>query len=323
MSIRFENVDILDSLKRIMQENTSFYQTDFDYDKEMLLKYAESDKSYDKSFIWFSRNHGTWCFRERDVYIKDTEAYNSLMYYANQEKDTKKLAYIVDITGFKDGMITGNLTKIDYNGFAKYVSAAAQDASLVTLFYENGEISIDPKAPKQHYIGGYNRMGGCDDPELGKFVSFEYQPEDPDLFKYLLASDKRQRDSITASNIDNHIKTLAAERISDEAFRIQNAFNDLTEANSPNCTHFMVEISQDFLNLSSSKDMDRLMNKLSYNSLSFSGIEDKRGIYVLVSEDEILAKRAKKESLDDKISKAKKNENIDKASYVKESETVR
>ena len=68
--------------------------------------------------------------------------------------------------------------------------------------------------------------------------------------------------------------------------RIADAFQKLPAPNSPNKTHFMVEVSQAFLFLASSKEQERLQAMLPYKSLYLSGMKDKRGIYALISKDE-------------------------------------
>ena len=39
---KFENVDVTASLEAIMKQNTAFYQSDFDIDKEIIKRAAES-----------------------------------------------------------------------------------------------------------------------------------------------------------------------------------------------------------------------------------------------------------------------------------------
>ena len=56
---KFENVDIFASLDAIMRQNTGFFQSDFDIDKEIIAKAAASpnreDKSYNRAFsrAWY------------------------------------------------------------------------------------------------------------------------------------------------------------------------------------------------------------------------------------------------------------------------------
>lgn len=95
---KFENVDVIASLEAIMKQNTAFYQSDFDIDKQILRKAAVSLIPEDKRLLWFSRPSGTCCFRERDVFLKDTRQHNTWRFYGEQTRDTI-LAYAVELTG--------------------------------------------------------------------------------------------------------------------------------------------------------------------------------------------------------------------------------
>ena len=46
---RFENVDVLAALEQLMRQNTAFYQSDFEIDKEIIGRAAVSDKAEDKT----------------------------------------------------------------------------------------------------------------------------------------------------------------------------------------------------------------------------------------------------------------------------------
>jgi hypothetical protein len=69
---KFEDVDVTASLEAIMKQNTAFYQSDFDIDKEIIKRAAESPNAGDKMLLWFSRPSGTCCIKERDAFLKDT-----------------------------------------------------------------------------------------------------------------------------------------------------------------------------------------------------------------------------------------------------------
>ena len=58
---KFENVDVIASLEAIMKQNTAFYQSDFDIDKQILQKAAVSPIPEDRRLLWFSRPSGTCC----------------------------------------------------------------------------------------------------------------------------------------------------------------------------------------------------------------------------------------------------------------------
>ena len=52
---KFENVDVLASLEAILKQNTGFYQSDFDIDKQIIAEKAESPNKEDKTLLWLSR----------------------------------------------------------------------------------------------------------------------------------------------------------------------------------------------------------------------------------------------------------------------------
>ena len=94
---KFENMDVIAALEAIMHQNTAYYQSDFVYDIKMLREAARSDQPEDKLLLWLSRPSGTFCFRERDVLLKDTQAYNTWKFCGEQTHD-RILAYAVELT---------------------------------------------------------------------------------------------------------------------------------------------------------------------------------------------------------------------------------
>ena len=99
---KFENMDVIAALEAIMHQNTAYYQSDFAYDIKMLREAARSDQPEDKLLLWLSRPSGTFCFRERDVLLKDTQAYNTWKFCGEQTCD-RILAYAVELTGAANG----------------------------------------------------------------------------------------------------------------------------------------------------------------------------------------------------------------------------
>ena len=103
---KFENVDIINSLRRIMNINTEHYKNDFFLDVDTIHTAALSDSAEDKYLLFMSRLNGTYCYCETDVFTKDTSAYN---------------AYAIKITGFENEVIKGNLYELDYPKHFKHV----------------------------------------------------------------------------------------------------------------------------------------------------------------------------------------------------------
>lgn len=79
---------------------------------------------------------------------------------------------------------------------------------------------------------------------------------------------------------------LTKEDIQAEAARLLRRLQSEREPNSPSGTHFMAQISPDFLIRASTKDQDRLFTMLPFKSLSFSALKDRKGIFAFIQKDE-------------------------------------
>lgn len=195
---KFENVDILKSLKAIMQTHTEHFQSDFDIDIETLKRAAKSPNPEDKKQLWLCRPAGTWCLRERDTFIKDTREHNTFCFYAEQTSD-KILAYAVELTGIEKGRVTGNLYELDYQKHYEHVKDVSVDHGDTKMIYENGERTQEAG----------KRITGDADPDLGKFLKFEEQPKDPAALRSVLWDEKYSRDHFDSGDIKAHIEKLS------------------------------------------------------------------------------------------------------------------
>lgn len=87
MGVKFEDMDILDALGKIMELHTKHYKDDFDLDKELLAKLAVSEHTEDRRVLWMSRPCGTYTLRERDVYLQDSHENKIWNFYHEQTND--------------------------------------------------------------------------------------------------------------------------------------------------------------------------------------------------------------------------------------------
>ena len=195
---KYENVDILKSLKAIMQTHTEHFQSDFDIDIKTLKQAAKSPNPEDKKYLWICRPAGTWCLRERDTFIKGSREHNTFCFYAEQTRD-KILAYAVELTGIEKGRVTGNLYELDYQKHYEHVKDASVAPGATKLIYENGERTQEAG----------KRITGDADPDLGKFLTFEEQPKDPAALQGVLRDEKHSREHFKSGDIKAHIETLS------------------------------------------------------------------------------------------------------------------
>ena len=196
----------------------------------------------------------------------------------------KKETYAVKLTGIVNGKIKGNLYELDYPQHFRHVKEQALPADNYTLLYEHGE-RVQP-------AGQY--LDGNPDPQLGKFERFEAQPNDPEALHFLMREEKRSYDRLKPGDFKAHITALHDSRIEAEAQRIVAEMKRQDSPNSPNKTHFMVELSPYFMQLASTKDTDRLFAMLPYKTLSFSKIEGRHGTFAFLDKSEDRSRNIRK-----------------------------
>ena len=122
-AVKFEGVDILDSLGQIMELHTQHYKEDFDMDKELIPKLAASADPEDKHLLWMSRPCGTYTLREWEVYLEGSHDNRVWRFYHEQTKD-EILAYALRLDGIQDGKVTGDIYPLDYHEHGKPKSIA-------------------------------------------------------------------------------------------------------------------------------------------------------------------------------------------------------
>ena len=280
---KFENVDVIAALEAIMHQNTAYYQSDFAFDIKMLREAARSNQPEDKLLLWLSRPSGTFCFRERDVLLKDTQAYNTWKFCGEQTHD-RILAYAVELTGAANGTVQGNLYELDYQQHFQHIRDAALPVGANRLIYESGMREIGPK----------ERFDSRPDKYFGAFVRHEMQPRDPELLQTAIRQEQCSRESAQPGDFKEHLAALHTGLIEAEAQRIVADMKRLAAPNSPDKNRFMVEVSPYFTKLASSRDTDQLLAMLPYKSLHLSSVKDRFGIYALIDKNENRDKNIRK-----------------------------
>ena len=223
-------MDVIAALEAIMHQNTAYYQSDFAFDIKMLREAARSDQPEDKLLLWLSRPSGTFCFRERDVLLKDTQAYNTWKFCGEQTHD-RILAYAVELTGAANGTVQGNLYELDYQQHFQHIREAALPVGANRLIYESGMREI---GPKEHFDSRPDKY-------FGEFVRYEMQPRDPELLQAAIRQEQRSREPARPSDFKEHLAALHTGLIEAEAQHIATDIKRLAAPNSPDKNHFMVE----------------------------------------------------------------------------------
>jgi hypothetical protein len=142
-SHRYMDVDLLDFLGKIADKTLSrFTVRDWESDREILINSAASEKEDDQLFIWRTKFDETRLDKERDVFISNTEA-NHFVTYHDHNLNPDILAYIVEITGQKEGTLIGNVFEIgNYEKYMEHVEKNSQPLDSVTFTMNTGRTIV-------------------------------------------------------------------------------------------------------------------------------------------------------------------------------------
>ena len=195
------NIDLLENLEKIMRINTRSYQSDFERDRETLMDAAANADTVplrDRIYLWMSRSCGTWCVKEKDVFLEPTCAHTIWSYYAD-ETSQRIRAYAVEVMGIEDKKAVGNLYPLDYRKHVDSVKHAAIPADRIRMVYEKGE----------RFENRNKSLSKKDDAVFGRYRYSEYVPNDREAWEAALYQEERKREMMRCGKIENHIRKLA------------------------------------------------------------------------------------------------------------------
>lgn len=245
---KFLHVRLLPCLEMIMKQNTAFYQSDLQEDAKILERAAAETGRDKRVLLWFSRECGTECFPERDVFLRGTRANISWMYYAEQ-KSERFLAYTVEVTGVEDGYVMGNLYQLDFAETCDRIAAKALPAQ-TKLRYEHWTITLQPG----------ERPPFNAEEKYGKLLEVVRIPNDEYALQELLDDEKCLRDkNHEESDFDTHIQCLHEALIRREEKKLVHGFN---KAKASGNLFIKVELSPGLRNLVSMQDIKRMIDML-------------------------------------------------------------
>ena len=128
--------DILHTLQAVLLENTTSYQSDFEFDVTTLLEAAKEPKIEDRTYYWLSRPCGTWCLKERDVFLKGSAAYNIWTHYESEHDGFRAFRVVVEEKNDKG--LFGQVIPFDYGESVQRIKMAALPIKYITGEYGDG-----------------------------------------------------------------------------------------------------------------------------------------------------------------------------------------
>ncbi len=176
------STDVIDFLSQVVQAHVRSYRSDFEYDVAILTGSATKQNEQDRTFYWMGRECGTWCFKERDIFLQGTPANLAWLHYADS---TDIKAYRVTLTGLEGGKVMGSICPIRYAAQVQRVKASALPVRKVKLTFQDGETTILPyqgwEEHKQALEKIYGRYDIQDMPdseaELAELLRLEHQTQ--------------------------------------------------------------------------------------------------------------------------------------------------
>lgn len=162
-------IELLPFLAGIVRTNTRAYQSDFDYDIRTLTRAVQEPNMENRTFYWMSRPSGTWCVRERDVFLRETDGHAIWTYYGDRPE--RIWACRVIVTAERDGSVLGKVFPLDYKEQVCRVLRDALPVATVTLTYPNGYV-------ERMTYGEWERCRGQIHERYGPPDRIRYAPED-------------------------------------------------------------------------------------------------------------------------------------------------
>lgn len=185
---KYTDVDIVAELQKLVDSHVDSYKEDFDIDKRIIRRAAESPNPENKTLMWFCRPHGTHCLNENQVFIQGTRDHNTFRFYAEQTYDECVARVIIPKT-VKHGKVFGDVFEINYREQAANVAQNSVAPDHDRLTFADGYV-LD--APCRSSFDAAMALVG----EHGGVKTHQTLPKDADALAEVLSKQKTRRDRL-------------------------------------------------------------------------------------------------------------------------------
>lgn len=185
---KYTDVDIIAELQKLVDSHVDSYKEDFDIDKRIIRRAAESRNPEDKTLMWFCRPHGTHCLNENQVFIQGTRDHNTFRFYAEQTYD-ECIARVIVPKAVKRGKVFGDVFEINYREQAANVAQNSVAPDHDRLTFADGFVL---EAPCRSSFDAAMALVG----EHGGVQAHRTLPKDADALAEVLTKQKSRRDRL-------------------------------------------------------------------------------------------------------------------------------
>ena len=286
---RIDNVDLRETMAEIAKCNTCFHlDNDLGISIEQMERAAKLNDYTDKTLIWVSYPSGIDCYPEREVFQKDTRGYNGVLYHGFDMQSDLKIAYAVDVTGIKDGRLSGNIYEIDIREYAANVKENAVTSNSIRIYVD------DPHGGGQQIVMPKDEFDRRYPLDLVKMAYWRHEPDDPSELKAVTDNlwNNDRDGKYKECSMWAHTSKLYDNRFDFYANQLLRDLGKLENPNSPDRQNFSVSLHSVIAAAFNPDQLGRLLEKLPYKNAAFTVQRGQSFMKLIVPRDEILQLRS-------------------------------
>ena len=198
---KFENVDILKTLKAIANKTIVHYPNDIKTDMDIIPKLAASGDHEKRMLLWHVSDYGTHINPERDTFFIESGAFGTWTNYLRPGM----MSYAIEITNVDNGIVRGNVYQLNHEAHVAYVKENALPSSLVTIHYTD---EPSKTVTRQTFDADRTKLMV----ESGNVTHLRFYPENDKELSAILECQQKQREQTPIGNFKEHIKSLPDNR---------------------------------------------------------------------------------------------------------------
>lgn len=174
-------IDLIPFLEGIVEENTEYYKSDFEYDERRLQAAMLEPSQENRTFLWLSRPCGTLCVLEREAFIRESTAHIAWTHYDYDAEHIR--AYRVIVAPGREGAFAlGKIQPLHYGEQVERVKRGAVHAETVELALADGTTLELPYKAYSGYSHSFTTIHGRiehitykpgDEAELNRILQME------------------------------------------------------------------------------------------------------------------------------------------------------